>query len=109
MISCLAIIVALMIAFGINISDFFKVYEQINGWKFIADVFTISIFIIMMILILKYAFLIVVLIFELLFDKLDGNKSTSIRRASGFINQLLMFAELPKNCHKVNVSNKDDF
>jgi hypothetical protein len=93
-----ASIMGLSIAGGATINNVFEFYEKesLSALFWVAAKF--SVLVILSFLVFRYILLVLLLMVELMFDKADGMNSTSSRRASIFIDQLIALHQLEKHC-----------
>ncbi|MCH7335482.1 hypothetical protein [Acinetobacter sp. NIPH 2699] len=101
-----AVVMSLCIAAGSDINDVFDFYKGASIEKIALLDFLLAFYIVIATLILKYLCLMIFEMVGLFFDKIDKNRVVSRRRARIFINELLMFYDLPKGRFRVK-SSKD--
>lgn len=101
-----ASIVGLSIAGGATINNVFEFYEKESLYNLFGLVAKFSISVMLSFLVFRYILLVFLLMVELIFDKADGMNSTSSRRASIFINQLIALHQLEKAREPKDALNK---
>ena len=101
-----AVVMSLCIAAGSNINDVFDFYKGASIEKIALLDFLLAFYIVIATLIFKYLCLMIFEVVGLFFDKIDKNRVVSRRRARIFINELLIFYDLPKG--RFRVKSNDD-
>lgn len=94
-------LVGLSIAGGATIEDVFVAFRGATFWGVTVQVAVISVFLFLVLGAFRYVALMALLVVEIASDKIDGMNSTSSRRASIFINQLVALHEIEKGRIKV--------
>lgn len=94
-------LVGLSIAGGANIDYVFAAFRGATFWEVTVHIVVTSIFLFLMLCAFRYAALMTLLAVEIVSDTKDGMSSTSSRRASIFINQLVALHEIEKGRFKV--------
>lgn len=98
--------IALCAANGSNINDVFMFFEGISLFKILIINILVSFYIFLGFIIVRYAFLVISICFESVFGMGSGLNVVRERRVSGFINELLYFAEFEKARIKVQSNLK---
>lgn len=91
-----AAVVALSIANGARLDDLIYLFHEESAWQIFGIVFFVSIIFMVTFLVFRYILIFLVVAFENFFNLADGLNSTSKRRVSNFINQLISLHELEK-------------
>jgi len=91
-----AAVVALSIANGARLDDLIYLFHDESLWQMSGIVFFVSIIFMFTFLVFRYILIFIAVAFENLFNLADGLNSTSKRRVSNFINQLISLHELEK-------------
>lgn len=91
-----AIIVALSISSGASLENIYSFYREGELMLWISFAIILSILLMIAFLVIRHVTIFFIVIFENIFNMIDGESSTSRRRASNFINQLINQYELKK-------------
>lgn len=94
-------LVGLSIAGGATIDDVFDAFRGATFWGVTGQIAVISVFLFLILGAFRYVALMALLVVEIASDKSGGMNSTSSRRVSIFINQLIALHEIEKGRVKV--------
>ncbi|WP_111895682.1 hypothetical protein [Acinetobacter sp. MB5] len=97
----IALFTGLSIANGAKIEDLYIIFHSLNILKTFISIFVISLIIFLFGYMVRYILLMIINLFDFLFDTTTNMNRVSKRKKEIFIAELIKFHELPKKKHKV--------